>query len=158
MDADSPYAGSVVENIAPTLMGATGTITGFGSTLFIAIQDHERGEIWISDGTTAGTHPLLALHGRVLIHRSAVTDLKYVLATARASQCLSSGEYVFQIYRFDRVARLPDNLYRLQRHPGLCPPASLASHHILDSSEEPDMINIPSDLFARLTDSLAYAA
>jgi ELWxxDGT repeat protein len=65
MDANGPYAGGVVENIAPTLTGATGTITSFGSTLFMAIQGRERGELWISDGTTTGTHPLFALHGRV---------------------------------------------------------------------------------------------
>jgi ELWxxDGT repeat protein len=55
----------VVKLIAPTLTGATGTITPIGSHLFIAIQGRERGELWVSDGTSDGTYPILALHGRV---------------------------------------------------------------------------------------------
>ena len=44
---------------------------------------------------------------RVLIHRSVVTDLKYVPAKAEASQCLSAREPSVQICRFDSVARPP---------------------------------------------------
>ena len=48
---------------------------------------------------------------RVLIHRSAVTDLKYVPAKAEASQCISAREPSIQICRFDSVARLPDRTH-----------------------------------------------
>ena len=47
---------------------------------------------------------------RVLIHRSVVTDLKYVPAKVEASQCISTRKPSVQICRFDSVARLPDDL------------------------------------------------
>ncbi|NTW00952.1 MAG: hypothetical protein HGA19_06515, partial [Oscillochloris sp.] len=59
--------GPVIATVAPTLAQANGSPEPAAGQLFIAVNSPGgRAELWVSDGTTAGTRPTLALKGLLL--------------------------------------------------------------------------------------------
>jgi ELWxxDGT repeat protein len=60
-------ADAAVATIAPTLAGPGGRLIPVADRLFIAVNSMGgRAELWVSDGTAAGTRPALALQGQLL--------------------------------------------------------------------------------------------